>query len=600
MTPFLRVQSALLLSLAAAVACGDDTSFISAGSDDSSTTDGPQGTSGPGTTRDAGGDLPSTTSGPGGGTDAVDDTGVDPPTGGDETTGDDVPEPLVWQTDCLAANYDLRRLHPDLECTAIDVPLDWDTPDGERINVAALRLPTTAPRRVGTFWTLDGGPGGSGLSYVLDAQWRDEIRDAGWDIIIPPHRGTFSPLLQCSASAQSPQCREALEATWGEGLQHFNTVEAARDVGEFIRRERRDRDEPVAVYGVSYGTYWAQFYASEFPGQASAIVLDSAVPTDADLALEEYLVQDTAEQLLQACVDDPQCGARVGFESGEEFSAAVLQAIDDGDCGGGDNGLWEDTDYRVVFGQLINRRRVRNYVPLLAALLTRCEPGLSLTATNAMNSLLNSFAAAPTPDGREFIGPARTQDPDPMGEGGIPPLEFRFSGPLQSVVIATTMLDPQATPAQVELDAERHFASLRFSTLMTLIQDNWDLLPKVEFERDFVSRTPMLVLNARYDLQTVFSWAEQVAEQHGAQLVEFADAHHGVALSNAGGKTPEGDPCARAIVLEFIADPSAAVDDGCAGTLPEIDVNLDRPDLSSISMSAFGTQDPWSLLPALD
>jgi len=589
-----RVRPLLLLSLTTALACSDDAA-VSDTADAGETS----GTTSP--TADPTTDPQPTTGSTTTSADSSGESGDESSTADDTTGGEPMPEPLLWQTDCEAGSYDLARLHPDLECTAMEVPLDWDAPDGETIVVGAVRIPTMADERVGTFWALDGGPGGSGLGYALDEGWREELRAAGWDIIIPPHRGTFSPLLTCfSPDYLAVDCRLELDDEWGDGLQHFNTVEAARDVGEFIRRERLSENEVVVVYGVSYGTYWAQFYAGEFPTQATAIILDSAVPTTADLALEEYLVQDIAEQLLQACVDDPVCGARVGFESGEAFSAAVIDAFDNGECGAGDVGNWEDSNLRVLFGSLINSRNTRNYIPLMAAMLTRCDPDLSSTVGGAINGLFGQLGAPVRPTERFPIGPPLVSDPGPLPDGSPPAPNSLFSGPLQSTVIATTMLTADATPAQAEQDARRHFASLGFGTLMTRVQEGWDDLPKVEFDRDFESQTPMLVFNAHYDLQTVFPWAEIVAAQHGAPLVEFADGQHGVTLSNTGGKSLEGESCAREIMLAFVEDPEAPVDDDCAGELPQIDVNLARPDLVGMSMAAFGTDDPWSLLPPIE
>ncbi len=576
-----RCRTAASAALLLLAACSDDVS--SATADDTSSTGVDSGVTGDDATVDPDPSTSSTT------TDGPMTTAAGESS---SSTGTVEPiEPLPWQTDCAApGGYDLQRLDPDIECVAIEVPLDWDTPDGDLIVVAALRIPADTPERVGTFWALDGGPGGSGLGYALDDGWVDEITAAGWDIIITPHRGTFSPRLECIAlDPRSAACRESLEETWGDGLRHFNTRWAAHDVHAFIERERAVEDEPVVVYGVSYGTYWAQFFEGEFPGVASSIILDSAVPTDADLALEEYLVQDIATQLLQTCVDDPTCGPAVGFESGEAFADAVLAAIDDGDCGGSDTGLWEETDYRLLFGQLINLQTTRNYVPLLAGLLSRCEPELTAIADTAMNSLFALGTAA-----------ARPGDRSPLLDGTPPDFQIMFSGPLQSAVIATTMLAADATPAQAELDAERHIASLTFGTLMTEIQEGWGSLPPIEFDRDFVSQTPMLVLNASYDLQTVFPWAEQVAAQHDQPLVEFGDARHGVTLSGTGGKSLTGDSCARSLMLGFMNEPTATPDTSCVESLPEIDPGLQRLDLAPITMQAFGTDDPWSLLPPLE
>ena len=80
------------------------------------------------------------------------DTSTGTATGDDTSGGVEPPAPLQWQADCVANGYDLRRLHPDLECTAIEVPLDWDAPDAETITVGALRIRATTEQRAGTFW----------------------------------------------------------------------------------------------------------------------------------------------------------------------------------------------------------------------------------------------------------------------------------------------------------------------------------------------------------------------------------------------------------------------------------------------------------------
>ena len=191
--------------LCLALACGDDDP--AANSDDGGTGSS-SSTTAPGSTGT------STTGAESTSTSAADEssTTADPTTGGEDPI-----EPLLWQTDCLAGNYDLLRIHPDLQCTAIEVPLAWDEPDGETIVVGAIRIPAATEERIGTFWTLDGGPGGSGLGYPLDEGWREEIRQAGWDIIVPPHRGTFSPYLTCSFDFATAACREELEEEWGDG-----------------------------------------------------------------------------------------------------------------------------------------------------------------------------------------------------------------------------------------------------------------------------------------------------------------------------------------------------------------------------------------------
>ncbi len=495
---------------------------------------------------------------------------------------------MQWSDDCTVGATDLGVLHPGLQCTSIEVPLDWDEPEGESIVVAALRVPTSVVPRRGQMWMLDGGPGGSGLGFFGDASLVDAVTSAGWDFVVPSHRGTLSPSLSCSPwHALAPECRALLEDAWGDGLRHFDTRSAARDLGELVARTQAELGERAIVYGVSYGTYWAQFYAGEHPTQADGIVLDSVLPIEADVAAEEFLVQQRAEHLLQACVDDPSCGPRVGFASGAEFAAAVIAAIDEGDCGGLDFDLWEDTSYRDDLGALINTHRARNFVPLLAAMLVRCDPELAQLAAGSFGAIMNaSFAPRPI-DALPLAPPSY----------GSVPFELYSSAELTGLVMGTTMLGRDSDPDAAALAAERHFASLGFGRWVADTNAVWGDLPDVAFDRTFVAEVPLLVLNGLYDLQTVFPWAEQVAAHHGRPLHGLADGQHALAFTGTGGKYPDGSPCARRLLLAFAADPTAELDATCVDELPGIDPSLQRPDLQEISMTVFGTPDPWSLLP---
>ena len=50
------------------------------------------------------------------------------------------------------------------------------------------------------------------------------------------------------------------------------------DVGELINLFKRNGIHDSAfVYGVSYGTYWAERYMQLFPRQAKGVILDSVV-----------------------------------------------------------------------------------------------------------------------------------------------------------------------------------------------------------------------------------------------------------------------------------------------------------------------------------
>src|SRR4051794_38730240 len=72
------------------------------------------------------------------------------------------------------------------QCGTLQVPLDYDQPNGTRISLAVVRLPASDPqRRIGALVLNPGGPGGSGVDYTLfagPALYTPEVR-ARFDLV---------------------------------------------------------------------------------------------------------------------------------------------------------------------------------------------------------------------------------------------------------------------------------------------------------------------------------------------------------------------------------------------------------------------------------
>jgi pimeloyl-ACP methyl ester carboxylesterase len=75
------------------------------------------------------------------------------------------------------------------ECTTVNVPLDYDQPNGATIQIAMVRLPATDPgAKIGSIFLNPGGPGGSGVEFALffgpfaELFWGPEVR-ARFDIV---------------------------------------------------------------------------------------------------------------------------------------------------------------------------------------------------------------------------------------------------------------------------------------------------------------------------------------------------------------------------------------------------------------------------------
>ena len=196
----------------------------------------------------------------------------------------------------------------DFECAKIKVPMDYSKPDGESIEIAALRLPSDGSNKKGSLLVNPGGPGGSGYDFVRDAgstNISEKVR-ASYDIVGFDPRGVKrSAPVTCLTDQERDASRakvyaldtdaglaEALadnkaiaakcaEKT-GPVLGHLDTASAARDL-DILRGVLND--SKLNYLGYSYGTFLGSTYASLFPDNVGRMVLDGAM--DPSLSYEE-------------------------------------------------------------------------------------------------------------------------------------------------------------------------------------------------------------------------------------------------------------------------------------------------------------------------
>ncbi|GIG87795.1 alpha/beta hydrolase [Plantactinospora endophytica] len=192
---------------------------------------------------------------------------------------------------------------PTLECTTVEVPLDYRHPEGRTIDIAVSRLPSkNSSQRRGVLLTNPGGPGGGGLSYpgllgnpVFPQPLPQSVRDR-YDVIGFDPRGVgHSAPVTCdytpeqvarlnlpypSSSAEVRRdaeiaetiARQCLTSETAGMLPYITTANTARDMD----RIRKALGEPQISYlGSSYGTYLGAVYTTMFPQRSDRIVLDS-------------------------------------------------------------------------------------------------------------------------------------------------------------------------------------------------------------------------------------------------------------------------------------------------------------------------------------
>lgn len=205
---------------------------------------------------------------------------------------------LAWG-DCAPA---LRPL-PGQRCAMLSVPLDYARPDGEQIQLAVSRLPSTRPEaRRGTLMVIPGGPGSSGVQRLAQkgAVLAKEM-DGAYDLVAFDPRGIGgSAKARCGLDegdrwmmtlrswpsadggveeniARSKRVAEACARNGGAMLRGLTTANQVRDMDR-LRQALGERE--LSAWSVSYGTYVAASYAEKFPGRTDRWVLDSSNDPD--------------------------------------------------------------------------------------------------------------------------------------------------------------------------------------------------------------------------------------------------------------------------------------------------------------------------------
>jgi len=200
------------------------------------------------------------------------------------------------------------------ECGFVDAPVDYHHPEGGKVSVALVRLPSdSSTTRRGVILTNPGGPGGSGFDYVVSSgkDLVSKLSLAEFDIVGFDPRGLDrSGGLRCFTDAEldkfsyldltpdnkveqalfdendkdTSTCQDKL----GKSIKFYSTENIARDM-DVIRAGMRI--ETIHYLGISYGTYLGGVYATLFPDRVASMVLDGAYDPQGDTAEEENTTQ---------------------------------------------------------------------------------------------------------------------------------------------------------------------------------------------------------------------------------------------------------------------------------------------------------------------
>ena len=219
------------------------------------------------------------------------------------------------------------------ECGSLTVPIDHDDPTGPTIDIAMARvLAIGSPNeRIGSLFVNFGGPGGEGTEQIVDFApfFPTEIQQR-FDIVSFDPRGVEdSAGLGCDAEIGDEPTylidpSDGFEddvvdglATWERVMacvaqspiiDDLGTVAVARDL-DLMRQAVGDED--LNLVGFSYGTQLGWVYATLFPENTRALVLDGAVAPndwgDEGTLTQLAAIEAAARRLDQGCSEVPTC-----------------------------------------------------------------------------------------------------------------------------------------------------------------------------------------------------------------------------------------------------------------------------------------------------
>jgi pimeloyl-ACP methyl ester carboxylesterase len=239
------------------------------------------------------------------------------------------------------------------QCAKVKVPVDYGKPDGETIELAALKAPSTGTK-TGTLLVNPGGPGASGYDFVKDAagtHFSQTVRDA-YDLVGFDPRGVKrSAPVTCMTDAERDAARAkiyhletdaGLEAARADNkaiaaqcseqtgplLEHIDTVSSAKDM-DILRAVVNDAK--LNYLGYSYGTFLGSTYASLFPDNVGRMVLDGAL--DPSISSEELTSGQARafEKAIRAyvadCLEQDGCPLSGNVDSGVQQIRDLIAAV---------------------------------------------------------------------------------------------------------------------------------------------------------------------------------------------------------------------------------------------------------------------------------
>ena len=448
-----------------------------------------------------------------------------------------------------------------VECGYLVVPENRANPESDTIRLAvAIFHPSGGATEPDPIVYLSGGPGSSGLEFLFisfDLAFAP-VLVSGRDLIFLDQRGVgrSEPALDCPAVAELSlelldweidgkvlddeeagelfldtvaACEEDLSAV--ADLTAYNTASNAADINDLRLALGYDQ---VNLWGGSYGTRLALGVMRDYPEGLRSVVLDSVYPPDVDLYMELPANADRAfDMLFYGCAADAACNAAF-------------------------------PDLEWVFFDTVERLNERPGAYEVTNALTGDGYDVLIDG-DTLVALLFSFLY------HTDVIPSLPQIIYDVSEGN-----FDLIALIQGSLMAQREAVSMGMQISVQCNEEYAFNALEeyeamladYPRLQGFLEDalvgkpgfavceRWDSGQADPAENQaVVSDVPALLMAGEFDPITPPAWARHAAETlSNSTVVEYAGVGHGASAV-------EG--CPRDMMIAFLNDPAATLDDPC-------------------------------------
>jgi pimeloyl-ACP methyl ester carboxylesterase len=300
----------------------------------------------------------------------------------------------------------------NIEWGYLNVPENWDKPEGKIIKIAVAILKSTSKNiDSNPVVYVEGGPGAGGIEGIWS--WLKHPLRKNSDIVLVDVRGTgnslpkFCPdlgkkfleiLAKNQNSTQDEQQKTIAAMACKQDLINrdidinaYNSKSIAKDLNALKRALKYNKWN---VYGVSYGTYTAQVYANDFPQDIKSLILDSSISD-----ISQYYNHNTInymnslKKVFNACENDPNCSKQ--YPNLESAYYATIERLDkkpitvkvDKKIIPNGEFTYNVEDFKISIQQSLYHRKLIELLPLL---ITEFNKGNK----NTLSSLVAAFSGA--------------------------------------------------------------------------------------------------------------------------------------------------------------------------------------------------------------